>query len=175
MIFVILVMLAVLVALGVILFSIEDVRKMILERATLFQSYDTGTEGSRFNIQQRSIEQILEHPNGMGPWLFGKTYGLVSHNSYLGMFLNHGWIGGIAYLILTLTTLIVGLRAMFARTPWQVPMTAVFAAYVGICFESAVVDTDHWRNYYLLVAMVWGMAAATTNYQNDIESQAEPA
>lgn len=175
MIFVILVMLAVLVALGVILFSIEDVRQMILQRATLFQSYDTGTEGSRFNIQQRSIEQILEHPNGMGPWLFGKTYGLVSHNSYLGMFLNHGWIGGIAYLILTLTTLIVGLRAMFARTPWQVPMTAVFAAYVGICFESAVVDTDHWRNYYLLVAMVWGMAAATTNYQKNIEAQAELA
>jgi hypothetical protein len=173
MIFVMLVMLAILVALGVILFSIEDVRQMILQRATLFQSYDTGTEGSRFNIQQRSIEEILEHPNGMGPWLFGKTYGLVSHNSYLGMFLNHGWIGGIAYLILTLTTLTVGLRAMFARTPWQVPMTAVFAAYVGICFESAIVDTDHWRNYYLLLGMVWGMAAATTNYQKDIETQAE--
>ena len=107
---------------------------MILERATLFQSYDTGTEGSRFNIQQRSIEEILEHPNGMGPWLFGKTYGLVSHNSYLGMFLNHGWIGGIAYIALTLTTLAIGFRSIFARTPWQVPVTAVFAVLCGHLF-----------------------------------------
>jgi hypothetical protein len=174
MVVVILVMMAILVALGVILFSIEDVRKMILERATLFQSYDTGTEGSRFNIQQRSIEEILAHPNGMGPWIFAKIYGLVSHNSYLGMFLNHGWIGGIAYIALTLTTLAIGFRSMFARTPWQVPMTAVFAAYVGICFESAIVDTDHWRNYYLLVGMVWGMAAATTNYQKGITAQDAP-
>jgi len=173
MVLVMVVMLGILVVLGVILFSIEDVRKMILERATLLQAYDTGTEGSRFNIQQRSIEQILENPNGMGPWIFAKQFGLVSHNSYLGMFLNHGWIGGTAYVVLTLTTLIVGLRSMFARTPWQVPMTAVFAAYVGICFESAIVDTDHWRNYYLLVAMVWGMFAATVNYQRDETRLAE--
>ena len=101
----------------------------------------------------------------MGPWVFGRAYGLVSHNSYLGMFLNHGWMGGIAYLTLTLTTLAVGFRSVFARTPWQVPTIAVFAAYVGICFESAIVDTDHWRNYYLLVGMVWGIFAATVNHQ----------
>jgi O-antigen ligase/polysaccharide polymerase Wzy-like membrane protein len=175
MITVMLVMLAILAVLGVVLFSIEDVRTMILQRATLLQAYDTGTEGSRFNIQQRSIEQILEHPNGMGPWLFAKAFGLVSHNSYLGMFLNHGWIGGIAYLVLTATTLTIGFRAVFAKTPWQIPMTAVFASYVGICFESAIVDTDHWRNYYLLVAMVWGMSAATANYLKDDEAQAARA
>lgn len=138
---------------------------MILERATLFQAYDTGTEGSRFNIQQRSIENILEHPNGMGPWVFARVYGLVSHNSYLGVFLNHGWLGGIAYLALTFTTLAIGFRSIFVRTPWQVPMVAVLSAYVGMCLESIIVDTDHWRNYYLLVGMVWGMFAATVNYQ----------
>ena len=51
---------------------------MILQRATLLQAYDTGTEGSRFNIQQRSIEMLLEHPNGMGPWVFARICGLVS-------------------------------------------------------------------------------------------------
>ncbi len=164
MIVLLLLMAAALVALLFILFSIEDVRKMILQRATLFQAYDTGTEGSRFNIQQRSIEQILENPNGMGPWVFARYYGLVSHNSYLGVFLNHGWIGGVSYLVLTATTLVVGFRSAFVRTPWQVPMIATLCAYIGICFESIIVDTDHWRNYYLLVGMVWGMFAATANY-----------
>ena len=91
---------AAVVAMLMVLFSIESVRDMILQRATLFQSYDTGTEGSRFNIQQRSIEMPLAHPNGMGPWVFARYYGLVSHNSYLGVFLNHGWIGGISYIAL---------------------------------------------------------------------------
>jgi hypothetical protein len=165
MILIIAVMGAALVGLLLILFSIEAVQKMILERATLFQAYDTGTEGSRFNIQQRSIENILEHPNGMGPWVFGRVYGLVSHNSYLGVFLNHGWLGGIAYVALTVTTLAIGFRSIFVRTPWQVPMVAVLCAYVGMCLESIIVDTDHWRNYYLLVGMMWGMFAATVNYQ----------
>jgi hypothetical protein len=165
MLIVALVMLIALIGLLVILFSMETVRTMILERATLFQSYDTGTEGSRFNVQQRSIEELFDHANGMGPWVFARQYGLVSHNSYLGMFLNHGWIGGIIYLVLTLLTLIVGFRSIHARTPWQVPMIATLAAYVGMCFESLIIDTDHWRGYYMLVGMIWGMFAATVNHQ----------
>jgi hypothetical protein len=176
MTFVVVMMIAALVAILVFLFSIEDVRKMILERATLLQAYDTGTAGSRFDIQERSIEEILEHPNGMGPWVFGRQYGLVSHNSYLGVFLNHGWIGGGAYLAITAATLVVGFRSIFVRTPWQVPMVATLTAYIGICLESLIVDTDHWRNYYLLVGMVWGMFAATANYERReaAQSQSEP-
>lgn len=147
-----------------ILFSIESVRDMILQRATLLQAYDTGTEGSRFNIQQRSIEMLLENPNGMGPWVFGRIYGLVSHNSYLGVFLNHGWIGGISYIAITVLTIAVGFRSVFVPTPWRDAMIATFAAYVGLALESFIVDTDHWRNYYLLLGMIWGMFAATVNY-----------
>jgi hypothetical protein len=151
-------------AMLMVLFSIESVRDMILQRATLFQSYDTGTEGSRFNIQQRSIEMALEHPNGMGPWVFARYFGLVSHNSYLGVFLNHGWIGGISYIALTVLTLAVGFRSVFVPTPWRDAMIATYAAYVGLALESFIVDTDHWREYYLLVGMVCGMLAATVNY-----------
>ena len=147
-----------------VLFSIESVRDMILQRATLLQAYDTGTEGSRFNIQQRSIEMLLEHPNGMGPWVFGRIYGLVSHNSYLGVFLNHGWIGGVSYIALVVLTIAVGFRAVFVPTPWRDATIATLAAYVGLALESFIVDTDHWRLYYLLVGMVWGMFAATVNY-----------
>ena len=151
------------------LFSIESVREMILQRATLLQAYDTGTEGSRFNIQQRSIEMLLEHPNGMGPWVFARIYGLVSHNSYLGVFLNHGWIGGISYIALVVLTFAVGWRAIFVPTPWRDAMIATFAAYVGLALESFIVDTDHWRLYYLLIGMIWGMFAATVNYTKDRE------
>jgi hypothetical protein len=156
-----------------ILFSIESVREMILQRATLLQAYDTGTEGSRFNIQQRSIEMLLEHPNGMGPWVFGRIYGLVSHNSYLGVFLNHGWIGGISYIALVVLTIAVGLRACFVPTPWRDAMIATVSAYIGLALESFIVDTDHWRLYYLLVGMIWGMFAATVNYTRGVQAEAD--
>lgn len=161
-------------AMLMVLFSIESVREMILQRATLFQAYDTGTEGSRFNIQQRSIEMALEHPNGMGPWVFARYFGLVSHNSYLGVFLNHGWIGGISYIALTVLTLVVGFRSVFVPTPWRDATIATYAAYVGLALESFIVDTDHWREYYLLVGMIWGMFAATVNHARSQGERTQP-
>lgn len=159
-------------ALVSVLVSIEDVRQMFMQRATLLQSYDTGTEGSRFNIQQRSIEEMLQNWNGMGPWVFAVQYGLVSHNSYLGTMLNHGWIGGIAYLAMVLTTLAVGFRCALIRTPWQDYLIVVFATYFGLSLESAIVDTDHWRHYYLLLGVIWGMSAATINHVRRERQQA---
>jgi O-antigen ligase len=163
-------------ALVVVLVSIEDVREMFLQRASLFQAYDTGTEGSRFNIQQRSIEEILVNPNGMGPWVFAVQYGLVSHNSYLGSFLNHGWLGGVSYIALVLSTLVVGYRATMVRTPWQDMMIPVYATLFGLSLESAIVDTDHWRHYYLLVGVIWGLYAATVNFtRRQARLQGRPA
>lgn len=159
-----LVAIAVVAALVAVLVSIDEVRQMFMQRATLLQSYDTGTEGSRFNIQQRSIEEMLDHWNGMGPWVFAVQYGLVSHNSYLGTMLNHGWLGGITYLAIVLSTLAVGFRAAMIRTPWQNYLIVAFATYFGLSLESAIVDTDHWRHYYLLLGVIWGMSAATINY-----------
>src|SRR5690606_4155211 len=104
------------------------------------------------------------HWNGMGPWVFAVQYGLVSHNSYLGTMLNHGWLGGSMYLAMVLTTLVIGFRAALTRAPWQDFLIVAVATYLGLCLESAIVDTDHWRHYYLLLGVIWGMSAATANY-----------
>ena len=29
--------------------------------------------------------------------------------------------------------------------------------------EGFIVGTEHWRNYYLLLGLLWGLAAATEN------------
>ena len=39
-------------------------------------------------------------------------------------------------------------------------MAAVaFAALVGHVVEGFVIDTDHWRHFYLLMGVVWGLMA----------------
>ena len=93
---------------------------------------------------------------------------------YLGVFLNHGWIGGISYIALVVLTIAVGFRAIFVPTPWRDAMIATFAAYVGLALESFIVDTDHWRLYYLLVGMIWGMFAATVNFTRNKEAAELP-
>ena len=142
------------------LLSFETVGVMFEERASLLQSYDAG-DGGRFDRQIEGLTALLDHPLGLGPLQFGVLYGGDPHNVYLNAFVSYGWIGGIVYLILVLTTLLVGLRAVFVRTPWQPYLVLVLAAFTGAAAEGLVIDTDHWRHFYLLLGLVWGLSAAT--------------
>ncbi len=144
-----------------VLLSFDSIGEMFRERAQLIQSYDVG-EGGRFRLQELALSSVLSFPNGMGPFEFARVHGLQQHNVYLQAFLVYGWAGAMAYLLLLLSTLWVGLRSAFARTPWQAYATTAYAAFVGEVAEGFVIDTDHWRHFFLLLGMIWGLAAATS-------------
>jgi O-antigen ligase len=146
----------------VILLSFESIRSMFEQRAQLIQYYDVG-EGGRFELQRLALSVVLNLFNGMGPFEFARVYGLQQHNVYLQAFIVYGWVGGMAYVLLLLSTLWIALRTMLARTPWQPYLITAFAAFVGEVLEGFVIDTDHWRHFYLLLGMIWGLAAATLN------------
>lgn len=148
----------------VALLAIPGVRDEFLNRADLFQDYDTGVTG-RFGNQLRSIPLLLENPLGFGPYKFGERYGMDPHNVYLNAFATYGWLGGLGYLGLVVATWIVGARLAMVRAPWQKFHIAAFAAYVGVSLEGLVIDTDHWRHYFLLAGLVWGLSAATLDYR----------
>jgi hypothetical protein len=86
------------------------------------------------------------------------------HNSFLNAFMSGGWISGVGYPVLVLVSIILGLRFIFARTPWQPTYLAVFCAYVGLVGESVIIDVEHWRHGYLLLGMLWGLMAASRAY-----------
>ncbi len=136
---------------------------MFRERAQLFQPYDVGS-GGRFLFQELALGDLLSFPNGMGPFQFNQVHGMQQHNVYLQAFLVYGWAGGMAYLTLLAATLWTGLRTVFVRTPWQPYLICAFATFVGEVIEGFVIDTDHWRHFFLLLGMIWGLAAATLNH-----------
>ena len=39
----------------------------------------------------------------------------------------------------------------------------VYATLVGAVGEGIVIDTDHWRHYFLMLGIVWGLVAASRN------------
>ena len=40
-------------------------------------------------------------------------------------------------------------------------LTTAVAAFIGEMAEGFVIDTDHWRHFYLLLGIIWGLAAVT--------------
>jgi hypothetical protein len=79
------------------------------------------------------------------------------HHVYLSMFLNAGWIGGLIFSLMTLLTVVFGLRHLFRRTTTRPLFLVAYAAFVAVAVEGFVVDIDHWRHFYLLMAIIWGL------------------
>jgi hypothetical protein len=160
-------------ALGVVaLLSVDSVRDMFLQRAQAVQSYDVG-QGGRFQLQENALSSLLDYPLGMGPHEFARIFGLQQHNVYLQGFVVYGWIGGLSYILLILTTLLAGLRAALVRTPWQNVLIVSLAVFAGLAGEGAIIDTDHWRHFFLLLGLVWGLAAATIRQQKGLPNAAQ--
>jgi hypothetical protein len=150
------------VLLVIALTSIESVRDVFLVRAQAIQPYDVGP-GGRFWFQELALTQILDNPNGLGPFEFARIFGGQQHDVYMQGFLVYGWLGGAAYMTLVLVTLVIGIRAVLISTPWQYYLVVAYAAFVGEVAEGFVVDTDHWRHFFLLLGLIWGLTAATIN------------
>ena len=142
------------------LLSMGQVSELFSERAALEQDYDAGHFG-RFGRYALGAQIALDHPLGIGPLQFYKIFIEDPHNTFLNDFLSGGWLAGFGYLALSAVTLVAGIRFLRVSTPWQSIYQAVYAAYVGVIAESLIVDIDHWRHYFLILGVLWGLMAAT--------------
>jgi hypothetical protein len=149
-----------------ILLSLDSVESLFKERASFDQSYDEGRFG-RFGRHILGFQMALDLPLGISPLQFTRFFPEDTHNSYLNAFMSGGWISGICYPVLIFITVILGFRYIFVQVPWQRAYLAVFTAFLGTVGESFVIDTDHWRHFWLMLGMMWGMFAATHQYMAD--------
>jgi O-antigen ligase len=150
------------VALGIVAaaLSIPSVAELMDMRASVEQPYDVGP-GGRLGGQQAALGLIIIHPLGLGALEFARAYyGQDVHQVYLSMFLNAGWIGGTLYIAVVLLTIGLGLRQIVRDRGGDGLGAVLTAAFIGVALEGVVVDTDHWRHFYLIMAMIWGMALA---------------
>jgi hypothetical protein len=151
------------VVLLAVLLSFDSIREMFNQRASFDQSYDEGRFG-RFGRHILGADMALDLPFGIGPLQFHNYFPEDTHNSYLNAFMSGGWIAGICYPALVFITVIQGFRHIFVRVPWQRAYLAIFAAFLGTVGESFVIDTDHWRHFWMMLGAMWGMFAAAQRY-----------
>jgi hypothetical protein len=102
---------------------------------------------------------------GIGPFEFGKRWGHDPHNVYINAFASYGWIGAFGYITFVVLTWFIGIRFAFVRTPWQNYHFAALAVFLPLSLEGFIIDTDHWRHFFLIAGLLWGMSAATLRYR----------
>jgi O-antigen ligase len=146
------------------LLSIPQVADLFQQRASLEQSYDVGVNG-RFGRHVAGFLLALDKPFGIGPLQFHTIFPEDAHNTYLNAFMSGGWLSGVMYLALVGITLVIGFRFVFVAAPWRPVYIAVYCAFVGAAGESAIIDTDHWRHYFLILGVLWGLIAVTHSHQ----------
>lgn len=164
--------LAALAAFMAIALSFDTVAAMFKERFQFVQSYDVG-EGGRFRLQELALGALLDFPNGMGPFEFSRVHGLQQHNVYLQAFMVYGWIGGVSYIVLLGATFLLAFRTVFIATPWQPYLIVSVATLAGAAVEGMVIDSDHWRHFFLVLGLIWGLSAATLKYTRRQQAPAE--
>jgi O-Antigen ligase len=155
-IFVSLIAVGALAVMVMLILSIDQTRELFLQRFSLQQSYDVES-GGRFDNQAKAIPMLLNLPNGFGPFQFRTIFPEDPHNVYVNAFASYGWLGGFSYMALTLVTLAIGWRGVFIRSRVQPIMIACWSTLFCFILQGFTIDTDHWRHYYVLLGMVWGL------------------
>jgi O-antigen ligase len=142
-----------------VLVSMPEVAEFFDVRAQ-GQVYDLGETG-RFGRQSYALELALDNPFGLGPLEFRHLRIIEDpHNVYVTVLHHYGWGGGAMYYLLVVLTLWRGLRGLLRPSPFRLMMGPLFATFSMLTLESAIVDTDHWRHWFLVAGLVWGVSAA---------------
>lgn len=138
----------------------DAVADLFAERAALTHDYDVGPDG-RFGGQEKAASLAVQYPFGIGAQQFVSQYHHEEpHNVYLAMFLNAGWLGAFLFMGIVASTVVWGLRYALRHGATQPLFLIAYACFVGNAIEGFIIDLDHWRHFYLLMALTWGFMLA---------------
>lgn len=148
----------------------ESMAGFLEERATLTQSYDVGPAG-RFGGQEKAVRLLLDNPLGIGAGEFTSVYHHEEvHNVFVSMFLNAGWLGGFTYALMVALTIYVGCQQLRVSTSARPLLMIAVAAFIATALEGVIIDSDHWRSFYILMALVWGQATSQWHTRNEVDT-----
>ena len=153
----------------VVALQFEKVANLFSSRTQLVQDYDGGHLG-RFDRHRIGFLMAMEKPLGIGPMEFSKMFPEDEHNIWLKSLTSYGWLGFASYLTLIVWTLHAGFKALLRNRPWQPFLMIAYITIAGHTAIGFVIDTDHWRHFYLLLGIVWGCLALERRHNRQVAS-----
>lgn len=144
----------------------DAVADLFKERFKVVQEYDAGRMG-RFARIVAGYELALTRPLGIGPLQFGPIFGEDTHNNFVKALMDYGWLGFASWIAINLWTLVAGFKLLFRPRPWLPYFQIAYVVFLGHFVIGNVIDTDHWRHFYLMVGLVWGCIALEKRWQRE--------
>jgi O-antigen ligase len=127
-----------------------------LEHRAQLQNYDT----QRFAAQDFGWNLGWTHPVGIGPGQFAFHYPVESHSTFIRTFSEQGFPGLLLWIAILVATLVIALNNVReGRDTYGIGSAALLGSWCGLIFNSAVVDTLHWRTLWLIAALIWASRA----------------
>jgi O-antigen ligase len=153
----------------IVALQFDKVADLFSSRTQLVQEYDGGHLG-RFDRHRIGFLMAMEKPLGIGPMVFSTMFPEDEHNIWLKSLTTYGWLGFVCYVILIAWTICAGFRALLRNRPWQPFLMITFIVLIGHSVIGFVIDTDHWRHFYLLLGIIWGCLALENRHNSQIAS-----
>lgn len=150
-------LLLIVVAIGGLL-SVPSVQRLFETRAAA-QNYDEGETG-RFGRQGYAFELALANPLGIGPYEFRNLRVKEEpHDSYVNVLHVYGWGGGLVFILFIGTTLWRGVSFVARPSPNRLLLIPLVSVFIPLSIEAAIIDLDHWRHFWLIGGLIWGVTA----------------
>jgi hypothetical protein len=163
----------IMIAVLAIALQIPKVADLFSARSHLVQAYDGGHLG-RFERHKLGFLMSMQHPLGIGPMVFSKIFPEDEHDIWLKMLTTYGWLGFVTYLTMIVWTISAGFKYLLRNRPWQPFLMIAWIVLVGHTAIASIIDTDHWRHFYLMLGVIWGCRALERNYQRNRQRLGAP-
>ncbi|MGB3262085.1 O-antigen ligase family protein [Paenisporosarcina sp.] len=126
--------------------------KSLFQSRLSLQRYDD----SRFATQKEAILTGFRNPFGIGPGQSEYTFQIAPHSLYARILTENGILSVFLFIFL----LFISLHKAYQSYKRSSNETAVyfliiFASLIGLVFNSAFIDTLHWRHFWLILALAW--------------------
>ena len=72
----------------------------------------------------------------------------------------YGWGGGLMFYLFIATTIWRGVSFVFRKSANKLLLIPLISTFIPLCVEAAIIDLDHWRHFYLIGGLIWGVTAA---------------
>jgi hypothetical protein len=140
-------------AIGIVVFtSLAGIGEFFEQRASLLQNYDT----ERFAAQRTAIEFGLLHPIGVGPGMSDAGDLISPHSVYLRSWAETGVLSLVVYLLLMVSFILpFRNRSVVDSRVFGVSGSVLLASSIGQMVNGIVIDSLHWRHFWLLMGMTW--------------------
>lgn len=117
------------------------------------QEYDN----DRFTMASEAFELGLRYPAGVGPGeiagYLGTGAGMDPHNTYVRIWAENGPVAMGLFAVILLLMLAHALQERLAAGRWDPALVCAFALLAGALVNASVVDTLHWRHFWVIFAV----------------------